>query len=452
MEEVPGSNPGTPISGRVAQLVRAPVSHTGGRRFESSRAHLSRIKDISLADIGKKRIEWASSRMPVLNSIRADYENQKPLKGIRIAACLHVTTETANLVITLKSLGADVRLCASNPLSTQDDVAAALVKYYGIEVFATRGESEREYYSDIYSCLEFKPHITLDDGADLTVEAHKSGAWKDIWGGTEETTTGVVRFRKMEEEGVLKYPIIAVNDSYTKFLFDNRYGTGQSTVDGILRATNILLAGKTAVVAGYGWVGKGIAMRLKGMGCKVVITEIDPIKALEAYMDGYYVKPMGEAIKEADLVITATGEPDIVRKEHLEVAKDGAILANAGHFDVEINKRDLEDLSVEVKEIKPNLREYVFKDGKKVYLLADGRLVNLGAAEGHPAEVMDMSFSNQALAVLYIKDNWKNLEKRVYKLPDELDYEVARRKLESLGVEIDKPSEAQLMRTWKEGT
>ncbi len=451
MEEVPGSNPGTPI-GRVAQLVRAPVSHTGGRRFESSRAHLPRIKDISLSIIGKKRIEWAFSRMPVLRSIMEDYKDDKPLEGIRIAACLHVTTETASLMIVLKTLGADIRLCASNPLSTQDDVAATLVKDYNIEVFAVRGENQEDYYSDIHSCLEFKPHITLDDGADLTVEAHRHGYWKDILGGTEETTTGVNRFRKMEEEGVLKYPIIAVNDSYTKYLFDNRYGTGQSTVDGVLRATNILLAGKTAVVAGYGWVGKGIAMRLKGMGCRVVITEVDPVKALEAYMDGYDVKPMIEAIREADIVITATGEPDIVRKEHIEVAKDGVILANAGHFDVEINKGDLNELSEERREIRSNLEEYRLKDGRRVYLLAEGRLVNLGAAEGHPAEVMDMSFSNQALAVLYIKDNHDDLENRVYKLPDELDYEVARRKLASLGVVIDQPSEAQLKRSWVEGT
>ncbi len=433
-------------------MVRAPVSHTGGRRFKSSRAHLPRIKDISLADAGRNRIEWAFSRMPVLRSIMEDYENEKPLIGVRIAACLHVTTETASLMVVLKSMGAEIRLCASNPLSTQDDVAASLVRDFGVEVFATRGETEEEYYSDIYSCLEFNPHITLDDGADLTVEAHKSGYYRNIFGGTEETTTGVSRFKKMEEEGVLKYPIIAVNDSYTKFLFDNRYGTGQSTVDGVLRATNILLAGKTAVVAGYGWVGKGIAMRLRGMGCKVIITEIDPVKALEAFMDGYHVKPMEEAIKEADIVITATGEPDIVRREHLEVAKDGVILANAGHFDVEINKNHLKELSKEIYEVRPNLLKYMFNDGKTVYLLAEGRLVNLGAAEGHPAEVMDMSFSNQALATLYIKENHNDLKPRVYKLPDELDYDVARRKLDSMGVDIDKPSQAQLERSWTEGT
>ncbi len=390
--------------------------------------------------------------MPVLRSIKEDYAKSKPLRGLRISACLHVTTETANLVITLKELGAEVRLCASNPLSTQDDVASALVKFYDIEVFAVRGESQEEYYSDIERCLEFEPHITVDDGADLTVYAHKIGIAEKILGGTEETTTGVARFRKMEKEGALRYPIIAVNDSYTKYLFDNRYGTGQSTIDGILRSTNVLLAGKTAVVAGFGWVGKGIAMRLKGMGCRVIITEIDPIKALEAYMEGYEVKPMIEAIRLADIVITATGEPDVVRLEHLEVAKDGVILANSGHFDVEINKKDLETLAVEKVDYRENLREYHLRDGRRIYLLAEGRLVNLGAAEGHPAEVMDMSFSNQVLAVLYIKDNYQRLENKVYKLPDELDYEVAQRKLLSLGVEIDKPSNAQVLRGWIEGT
>ena len=387
-----------------------------------------------------------------MRSIKEDYRDSKPLKGIRISACLHVTTETANLVITLKELGAEIRLCASNPLSTQDDVASALVKFYGIEVFAVKGENQEEYYSDIERCLEFEPQITIDDGADLTVYAHKKGMAEKIWGGTEETTTGVARFRKMENEGALRYPIIAVNDSYTKFLFDNRYGTGQSTVDGILRATNILLSGKKAVVAGFGWVGKGVATRLRGMGCRVTISEIDPIRALEAYMEGYEVKPMIEAIREADIVITATGEPDVVRLEHLEVAKDGVILANAGHFDVEINKKDLESLTIEKVDYRENLREYRLKDGRRIYLLADGRLVNLGAAEGHPAEVMDMSFANQALAVLFIKENYQKLDKRVYKLPDELDYEVARRKLKSLGIEIDKPSEAQTLRSWSEGT
>ncbi len=390
--------------------------------------------------------------MPVLRSIKEDYAKSKPLSGLRISACLHVTTETANLVITLKELGAEVRLCASNPLSTQDDVASALVKFYDIEVFAVRGESQEEYYSDIERCLEFEPHITIDDGADLTVYAHRVGIAEKILGGTEETTTGVARFRKMEKEGALRYPIIAVNDSYTKYLFDNRYGTGQSTIDGILRSTNVLLAGKTAVVAGFGWVGKGIAMRLKGMGCRVIITEIDPIKALEAYMEGYEVKPMIEAIRLADIVITATGEPDVVRLEHLEVAKDGVILANSGHFDVEINKKDLETLAVEKVDYRENLKEYRLRDGRRIYLLAEGRLVNLGAAEGHPAEVMDMSFSNQVLAVLYIKDNYQRLENKVYKLPDELDYEVAQRKLLSLGVEIDKPSKAQVLRGWIEGT
>ncbi len=410
------------------------------------------VKDPELAPEGKKRIEWAARRMPVLMSIREEYANEKPLKGVRIAACLHVTTETANLMITLKEMGAEVRLCASNPLSTQDDVAASLVRDYGIEVFAIRGESEEEYYAHIDECLKFHPHITMDDGGDLTVVAHTKGYHEGIWGGTEETTTGVKRLKEMEWNGVLKYPVIAVNDSKTKFLFDNRYGTGQSTIDGILRATNVLLAGRVVVVAGYGWVGRGIAMRAKGMGGRVIVTEIDPIKALEALHDGYEVMPMKEAIARADVVITATGEPDIVRKEHYEVARDGVILANAGHFDVEINKSDLEGMAVEKREVRPYVMEYTLPDGRRVYLLCDGRLVNLCAAEGHPADVMDLSFANQALAVLYIKENHKRLKPAVYTLPEAIDEAVAEKKLMSMGIEIDEPSEAQLRRTWVEGT
>ncbi len=410
------------------------------------------VKDPELAPEGKKRIEWAARRMPVLMSIREEYADEKPLKGVRIAACLHVTTETANLMITLKEMGAEVRLCASNPLSTQDDVAASLVRDYGIEVFAIRGESEEEYYAHIDECLKFHPHITMDDGGDLTVVAHTKGYHEGIWGGTEETTTGVKRLKEMEWNGVLKYPVIAVNDSKTKFLFDNRYGTGQSTIDGILRATNVLLAGRVVVVAGYGWVGRGIAMRAKGMGGRVIVTEIDPIKALEALHDGYEVMPMKEAIARADVVITATGEPDIVRKEHYEVARDGVILANAGHFDVEINKSDLEGMAVEKREVRPYVMEYTLPDGRRVYLLCDGRLVNLCAAEGHPADVMDLSFANQALAVLYIKENHKRLKPAVYTLPEAIDEAVAEKKLMSMGIEIDEPSEAQLRRTWVEGT
>ncbi len=401
---------------------------------------------------GRKRIKWASRRMPVLMSIREDYSQEKPLKGIRIAACLHITTETANLALTLRDMGAEVRLCASNPLSTQDDVVAALNEEEGIEVYARRGESEEEYYANIRKCLAFKPHITVDDGGDLTVVAHTEGQYEGIIGGTEETTTGVRRLREMESEGVLKYPVIAVNDSKTKYLFDNRYGTGQSTVDGILRATNVLLSGKVVVVAGYGWVGRGIAMRFRGMGARVIITEIDPIKALEAVHDGYDVMPMYEAIKGADLVITATGEPDVVRREHLEVAKDGVLLANAGHFDVEINLRDLGAMAESVSEIRRNVKEYVLKDGRRVYLLCEGRLANLCAAEGHPAEVMDLSFSNQALAAVYLLRNRERLKPAVYTLPDVIDEDVAQRKLASMGIRIDEPSEAQLRRRWTEGT
>ncbi|NPB03388.1 MAG: adenosylhomocysteinase [Thermotogae bacterium] len=413
---------------------------------------MSKVRDLELAPSGKKRIEWAARRMPVLKTIREDYLHDSPLRCIRVAACLHVTTETANLIITLKELGAKVRLCASNPLSTQDDVAAALVKYYGVEVFAMRGESSQEYYENLRACLEFEPHITMDDGGDLTVLAHEEGFWKSIWGGTEETTTGVKRLRQMEWEGVLKYPIIAVNDSRTKYLFDNRYGTGQSTVDGIMRVTNVLFAGKVVVVAGYGWVGRGVAMRSKGLGARVIVTEIDPIKALEALHDGYDVLPMTEAIKRANIVITATGEPDVVRAEHFKVANDGVILANAGHFNVEINLTDLKSMALEIREVRPNVVEYLLKDGRKVYVLCEGRLVNLCGAEGHPAEVMDLSFSNQALAVLYLKENHDRLKPSVYTLPEAIDESVAERKLTTMGIRIDEPSERQLRRTWKEGT
>ncbi len=410
------------------------------------------IKDINLAEKGLKRIRWAGNFMKVLKAISD--ENKDKLKGIRIAACLHVTTETANLIIALKNVGAEIRLCASNPLSTQDDVAAALVKYYEVEVFAIKGEDRNTYYEHIHKCLEFKPHVTLDDGADLTTYAHLNNLLDNIIGGTEETTTGVIRFRAMEKEGKLKYPIIAVNDSKTKHLFDNRYGTGQSTIDGILRATNLLLSGKTVVVCGYGYCGKGIAMRARGMGSKVIITEVDPIKALEAFYDGFELMPINEAIKFADLVITVTGNKNVVDKDAILNAKDGVILANSGHFDVEINKNALYELSENYEEIRENVIQFNLKNGKRVFLLADGRLVNLASAEGHPAEVMDMSFSNQFYSTIYILENKGKLENKVYKLPDEIDEKIARMKLKVLGIEIDRLTKEQedYLRNWKEGT
>ncbi len=415
-----------------------------------------RVKDLGLAELGDKRIKWAQNLMPVLREIRKEYEKEKPLKGVKIGCCLHVTTETANLMLTLKAGGAEVRLCASNPLSTQDDVAAALVKIYNIPVFAIKGEEREEYYENIDAVLDMKPDITMDDGADLvsTLHSKRKEIVENVIGGTEETTTGVIRLKQMAREGVLKYPIIAVNDSYTKFLFDNRYGTGQSTIDGILRSTNILLAGKKALVCGYGWCGRGIAMRLRGMGAIVYVSEVNPVRAIEAIMDGFTVKKSIDAIKEADLVITATGDINVIDKEHIENAKDGCILCNSGHFDVEINKKALKELSQEVKEVRPFVEEYRLKNGKKIFLLAEGRLVNLSAAEGHPPDVMDMSFANQALAVKYIKENYKKLEKKVYKLPDEIDEEIAKLKLASMGIEIDELTEEQkkYLSSWEMGT
>ncbi len=410
------------------------------------------IKDPALADRGLLRIEWAGQHMGVLRRLAIEHEGA--FKGTRIAACLHITTETANLAIALKKAGASVRLCASNPLSTQDDVAAALVKHFGIEVFAIREEDRDTYYEHIKQCLEFKPHITMDDGADLTSYAHKHGLTKGIIGGTEETTTGVIRLRAMAKDGVLHYPVIAVNDSRTKFLFDNRYGTGQSTIDGLLRATNILIAGKTFTVAGYGWVGRGIAMRARGMGARVIVTEVDPIRAIEAYYDGFSVMPMEEAIRISDIVVTATGNKHVIAESHLRAAKDGVILANAGHFDVEIDKNALERLSVKVRRIRDNVDEYTLEDGRRIFLLAQGRLVNLASAEGHPSEVMDMSFSNQFMAVKYILDNHEKLEKKVYRLPDEIDTMIASLKLNVLGVKIDAltPEQKKYLSSWEEGT
>ncbi len=414
------------------------------------------VKDLSLAELGRNRIEWAGEDMPVLKKIGEEFEREKPFKGVVIGACLHVTTETANLVITLKRGGADVYLTASNPLSTQDDVAAALVKYYDIPVFAIRGEDRETYYAHLKEVIRREPQIVIDDGADLISTIHKEypELAERIWGGMEETTTGVIRLRAMEKDGVLKFPVIAVNDAMTKHLFDNRYGTGQSTIDGILRATNRLLAGSYFVVAGYGWCGKGVAMRARGMGAIVIVTEVDPIKALEARMDGFLVMPMEEAAKLGDFFVTVTGNTSVIRREHFEVMKDGAIVANSGHFNVEIDLHDLEEMSEAVREVRPNVKEYKLKDGRRIYVLADGRLVNLAAAEGHPASVMDMSFANQALSARYIKKHRGELERRVYPVPRSIDERVARLKLEALGVEIDEltPEQIKYLSSWELGT
>jgi len=414
------------------------------------------IKEIKLAEAGQLRIEWAVRQMPVLNQIKEKFKKDKPLKGIRIAACLHVTTETANLMLTLKEGGADITLTASNPLSTQDDVAAALVKYYEIPVFAIKGEDNKTYYSHINSALEIKPNITMDDGADLvsTVHSKRQELLKDIIGGTEETTTGVIRLKAMAKDGALKYPIIAVNNAKTKHLFDNRYGTGQSTIDGILRATNILLAGKYFVVAGYGWCGRGVAMRAKGMGANVIITEVDPLKALEAVMDGFTVMPIKEAAKIGDIFVTVTGNKNVLDESHFKLMKSGAILANSGHFNVEINIEKLKKMSKKIRQIREFVVEYILEDGKSIYVLGDGRLINLAAAEGHPSAVMDMSFANQALSVLYIKENYEKLEKNVYDVPTDIDEEIAKLKLKSMGIKIDTLTKEQkkYLNSWEEGT
>ncbi|MDD5529330.1 MAG: adenosylhomocysteinase [bacterium] len=414
------------------------------------------IKNKSLHISGKARIEWADALMPVLKQIREEYAKSKPLKGVKISACLHVTTETANLMRTLKAGGADAMLCASNPLSTQDDVAASLVIDYDIPVFAIKGESNDVYYKHLNQVLDNKPHITMDDGADLvsTIHSKRKELLKNIKGGTEETTTGVIRLKAMAQKGALKFPIIAVNDSKTKYLFDNRYGTGQSTIDGILRSTNVLLAGKNFVVCGYGWCGRGVAMRAHGLGANVIVTEIDPVKALEARLDGFRVMPSKEAIKIADIVLTVTGDINVVDKHHFLDAKDGIILANSGHFDVEINKKELQKLSVETREVRPCVQLYKLKSGKRIYLLTEGRLVNLSAAEGHPAEVMDMSFANQALAAKYTIENSQKLKNQVYKIPEELDARIAQLKLKALGVEIDTLTKEQkeYLQSWEIGT
>ncbi|MGB9720628.1 MAG: adenosylhomocysteinase [bacterium] len=409
------------------------------------------IKDKKLSKEGQKRIEWAESKMPVLRLIRERFKREMPLRNRRIGCCLHVTTETANLIRTLKAGGAKVFLTASNPLSTQDDVAAALIDD-GIGVFAIKGESRNEYYYNMNQVLKNRPEILIDDGADLISTVHKKKV-KGILGGTEETTTGVIRLKQMAADDVLQFPIIAVNDSLTKHLFDNRYGTGQSTIDGILRATNILISGCNFVVAGYGWCGRGLAMRAKGFGANVIITEVDPVKALEARMDGYQVMTMFEAAKIGDVFITVTGDINVIRKEHMLKMKNGAIIGNSGHFDVEIDKNGLKKIAKKKRLIRNFCEEYVLKNNKKIYLLAEGRLVNLAAAEGHPAMVMDMSFANQALAVEYILNNPK-LENKVYSLPVKIDQEIARLKLKSMGIKIDKltPEQKRYLASWKMGT
>jgi adenosylhomocysteinase len=414
------------------------------------------VRDRGLAAKGRLRIEWASQWMPVLRLIRKRFIKERPLEGIRISACLHVTTETANLAMTLRDGGANVVLCASNPLSTQDDAAASLVVDYGIPVFAIKGEDTNTYYSHIVSALEQRPQITMDDGADLvtTILTKRQELVPEVLGGTEETTTGVIRLRSMAKEGVLKYPIIAVNDADTKHLFDNRYGTGQSTVDGILRATNLLFAGLRVVVSGYGWCGRGVAMRARGLGAEVVVTEVNPTRALEAVMDGYRVMPMGEAAKIGDLFITLTGNKSILTSEHFERMKDGAVVCNSGHFNVEIDIPALEKMSVAKRRTREFVDEYTLRDGRKLYLLGEGRLINLAAAEGHPAVVMDMSFADQALSVEYLVKHAQKLEPKVYPVPAEIDREVARLKLESLGVAIDKltPEQEEYLASWSEGT
>lgn len=406
---------------------------------------------------GIRRIRWAERHMPVLASIARRWEKEKPLTGLRIGACLHVTTETANLVRVLKTGGAEVALCASNPLSTQDDVAAALNERYGIPTFAVRGEDEKTYYRHIHQVLDTRPHITMDDGADLisTLHSQRQELLEGVMAGTEETTTGVIRLRAMAEAGVLRYPVVAVNDALTKHMFDNRYGTGQSAVDGIIRATNYLLAGSTFVVVGYGWCGRGVAARARGLGANVIVVEVDPLRALEAAMDGYLVTDMREAARLGDIFCTVTGNKHVIDEEHLAAMKDGAILANAGHFDVEINLEALRSLAVSREQVRENVEEFRLADGRRLYLLAAGRLVNLAAAEGHPAQVMDMSFANQALTVEWLyKGGAKELQRQVYRVPEAIDRQVAALKLASMGIKLEKltPAQEEYLRSWQAGT
>jgi adenosylhomocysteinase len=415
------------------------------------------IKDNSLAEGGLRRIDWAEREMPVLRMIRERFKKERPLKGVRLSACLHVTTETANLARTLQAGGADLVLTASNPLSTQDDVAAALVNQFEIPTYAIKGEDNVTYYKHIGAALDHKPQMTMDDGADLVSTIHKDRRelLKDVIGGTEETTTGVIRLRAMAADGMLNFPVVAVNDAMTKHFFDNRYGTGQSTIDGIIRATNVLLAGKNFIVAGYGWCGRGLASRARGMGAQVIVTEVDPLKALEAVMDGFQVMPMELAARIGDIFCTVTGDINVVDRQHFEVMKDGAIVANSGHFNVEINIPALEKMSKgEPKLVRPFVQQYETKDGRKINLLAEGRLINLASAEGHPASVMDMSFANQALAAEFMIKNADKLEKKVYSVPAEIDAEIARLKLEAMGIKIDTLSAVQVkyLNSWQEGT
>jgi adenosylhomocysteinase len=414
------------------------------------------IKDLALAPAGVTRIEWADRQMPVLAAIRERFERERPLEGYRISACLHVTSETANLARTLQAGGADVLLCASNPLSTQDDVAAALVAEYGVPVFAIKGEDDDTYYSHITAAVDHHPHMTMDDGADVIGVLHskREDQLGEIIGGTEETTTGVIRLRALEQEGRLGFPIVAVNEAKTKHLFDNRYGTGQSTIDGIIRATNVLLAGRRFVVCGYGWVGRGVAMRARGMGSHVIVTEVEPLRALEALMDGFEVMPLDRAAEVGDIFCTATGDKHVLAATHFERMKDGAILANTGHFNVEIEIPALRDLAEETRTARPFVEEFRLFNGRRLYLVAEGRLVNLSAAEGHPASVMDMSFANQALSAEFVVENADKLERKVYVVPEEIDREIARLKLDTMGVDIDEltPEQARYLASWDEGT
>ncbi len=414
------------------------------------------VRDLGLSGKGKKRIEWAERDMPVLRRIRESFHRRKPLKGIRIGACLHVTTETANLAITLKAGGADVYLCASNPLSTQDDVAASLVKHHRIPVFAIKGEDKRTYYRHIDSVLDKKPNITMDDGADLVSAIHtkRKNLAEGVIGSTEETTTGVIRLKSLATEGRLRFPVIAVNDANTKHFFDNRYGTGQSTIDGIIRATNKLIAGSNFVVCGYGWCGKGVAMRARGMGANVIVTEVDPLRALEAVMDGYRVMPIKEAAKIGDIFCTVTGDISVIRKEHFKEMKDGAIVCNSGHFNVELELDGLRKLARRKRTLREFVEEYELKNGRSVIVLGEGRLINLASAEGHPASVMDMSFANQALSVEYLVKKGGTLENKVYTVPDSIDREIARLKLASLGIKIDSltPEQEKYLASWEMGT
>lgn len=435
-----------------------PLPHFLTRIFSLTETIMTNydIKDTKQAEGGRRRIDWAEREMPVLRLIRERFARERPLSGLRISACLHVTTETANLMRTLQEGGADVVLTASNPLSTQDDVAASMVTHFEIPVYAIKGEDNLTYYKHIDAALDYEPHMTMDDGADLVSVIHKSrqDLIENMIGGTEETTTGVIRLRAMAADGALAFPVLAVNDAMTKHLFDNRYGTGQSTIDGLVRATNVLLAGKTFIVAGYGWCGRGLAMRARGMGANVIVTEVDPLPALEALMDGYRVMPMNEAARIGDIFVTLTGDINVIDRHHFEAMKDGAIVANSGHFNVEINIPSLEDMAVDKRLVRPFVEQYELQDGRRINLLGEGRLINLVAAEGHPASVMDMSFANQALSAEYMVKNADKLTNKVYGVPEEIDREIARLKLDGMGIEIDTLTEEQskYLSSWEEGT